>query len=326
LSLKFVKRVTFLCPAVLTGGPEAVHQAAQMLDQQGLPADIAYYGAGGGLRIDGSRLEVTPPAENPCLTEFAHYEPAVCRQVLLRRHHLVVLPEVLAVQAASFPGASVAVWWLSVDNGLLGVGEPSRRALFADRSVRHFHQSAYAEDFLRGVGVPASYPLGDFTDPRFTAVPSTAPNPEPAVAYNPAKGADLADAFFAGSPGLRPAPIQGMSKSQIVDLLRSTMVYVDFGHLPGKDRLPREGAASGAVVFVRRLGAGRFVGDFPVPDFFRFDEADVHSGELARRVAAVQAEPARFWAEQEPFRTRISGEREELREQVRRLRGQRQAA
>ncbi|MGK5115364.1 hypothetical protein [Geodermatophilus sp. CPCC 205506] len=326
MSIKFVKRVTFLCPALLTGGPEAVHQAAQVLNQEGLPADIAYYGAGGGLRIDGSRLEVTPPAENPCLTEFAHYEPVVCRQALLRRHHLVVLPEVLALQAASIPGASVAVWWLSVDNGLLGVGEAARRSLFADRSVRHFHQSAYAEDFLRGVGVPASYPLGDFTDPRFTAVPSTGPNPEPAVAYNPAKGADLAAAFFGGSPGLRAAPIQGMSKPQIVDLLRSTMVYVDFGHLPGKDRLPREAAASGAVVFVRRLGAGRFAGDFPVPDFFRFDEADVHSGELARRVAAVQAEPGRFWAEQEPFRARISGEREELREQVRRLRGQRQAA
>lgn len=326
MSLGFVKRVTFLCPAVTTGGPEAIHQVAQLLNTEGIRADIAYYGAGGALTLDGGRLRVTPPPLNPAPAAYAHYRPVACEQALLRRHHLIVLPEVLAVQAASFPGASVAVWWLSVDNALVDVPDTSRRALFADRAVRHFHQSAYAADFLRSAGVPASTPLGDFTDARFTAVVPAGPGADPVVAYNPAKGADLAGAFFTGAPGISPAPIRGMTKDQIVDRLRSTRVYVDFGNLPGKDRLPREAAASGAVVFVRRLGAGRFSEDFPVPDFFRFDEADVHSGELARRVEAVLADPGPSWAQQAGFREEVFAERDTLRAQVRDLLGRRQAA
>jgi hypothetical protein len=325
MSMGYVKRVTFLCPTVVTGGPEAIHQAAQVLNGQGLPTDIAYYGPGGSLRLDGGQLVCDPPEANRCLTAYERYEPVVCRKALLRRHHLVVLPEVLAIQARLFQRASVAVWWLSVDNGLPGVDEAGRRRFFADRAVKHLHQSAYAEDFLRGWGV-TSEPLADFTDPVFTSVVPEAPNPDPGVAYNPAKGADLAAAFFAQNPEVRGVALRGMSKAEIVESLRRTMVYVDFGHLPGKDRLPREAAASGAVVFLRRLGAGRFAEDFPIPDFFRFDADDVASGELARRVAAVQADPGAFWAQQETFRAGIRAERTEFCDQLLALRGQRRAA
>jgi hypothetical protein len=104
------------------------------------------------------------------------------------------------------------------------------------------------------------------------------------------------------------------------------MTYVDFGHLPGKDRLPREAAASGAVVFVRKAGAGRFADDFPIPDFFRFDDDDVASGELFRRIAAVQESPQRFWADQAAFRDGIRSERDGLYDQLLALRGLDRAA
>lgn len=326
MSIGFVKRVTFLCPPVITGGPEAIHQAAQLLNQQGLPADIAYYGNDAGMHFDGGQLLFTPPTDNPCLTAYEKYEPVVCRKILLRRHHLVVLPEAIAAEAAPFQRASVAIWWLSVDNGLVAADEQRRRAFFADRSIRHFTQSEYAAEFLRQQGVETSYPLADYTDPEFTSFVPAAPNPEPALAYNPAKGPELSEQFFTAHPEVQGLPLRGMSKAEIVAAMRRTMVYVDFGHLPGKDRLPREAAASGAVVFLRKKGAGQFVEDFPVPDFFRFDEQDVLSGELAVRVAAVQADPAPFWAQQQTFRDRIRGEREELADQLRALRGVSRAA
>ena len=117
-----------------------------------------------------------------------------------------------------------------------------------------------------------------------------------------------------------------MTKDAVGGALRRARVYVDFGHLPGKDRMPREAVAAGAVVFVRRRGAGVNAEDFPVPDFFRFDDDDVASGELHRRVAAVLADPAPHWAQQEFFRERVRGERAELEEQLRVIRGLRPAA
>lgn len=326
MSIGYVKRVTFLCPTVITGGPEAIHQARQVLDEQGLQADIAYYGPGGTIQVDDGQALFGPPDVNPCTSVYANYRPVATERILLRRHHLVVLPEPLAAHAPMFGRASVAVWWLSVDNGLPGLDALARRAFFADTAVKHFHQSAYAEDFLRRHGVEASYPLADYTDPEFTSVVPEAPNPDAVVAHNPAKGGDLSGAFFAAHPELRELPLRGLSKSDMAATLRRTRVYVDFGHLPGKDRMPREAAASGAVVFVRKRGAGLFRADFPIPDFFRFDEDDVASGELFRRVAAVQADPASFWDQQEDFRAGIRAEHEDFRDQVRALRGQRRAA
>jgi hypothetical protein len=319
--LKHMKRATFLCPAMTSGGPEAIHQASQVLTQQGIPSDIAYYGVDGSLTVRDGRLECVPPTENPCLTAYAEYEPAVCRTALLRPHHLIVLPEVLAGQFSGFGRATVAIWWLSVDNAFQTVDQAVPRAVLTSRTLKHLHQSAYAADFLARAGVPASLPLGDFTTAQFTAYVPTAPNPEPAIAHNPAKGGDLATAFFAAHPELSEAPVRGMSRVQTAEMLRRTMLYVDFGHFPGKDRLPREAAASGTIVFLRDVGAGSYHDDFPVPDFFRFSADDVSSGELFRRISAVQQEPQPFWDQQRSWREQIPSERAELVEQVRQLRG-----
>jgi hypothetical protein len=85
--------------------------------------------------------------------------------------------------------------------------------------------------------------------------------------------------------------------------------------------MPREAAACGAVVFVRARGAGRFIEDFPLPDFYRFDEGDIGSGELHRRVAAVYADPERYWIEQESFRTAVRWEKTVFYDEVRKLLG-----
>ncbi|MGY1649666.1 hypothetical protein [Geodermatophilus sp. SYSU D01119] len=326
MSLRSIKRVSFFCPTEPTGGPEAIHQASQALNAQGMPSDIVYVGNDSHLGMENGRMTYRPPTVNPSLEAFRRYDPVVSRGAVMRKQHLIVLPEVHAGHFGVFRGASVAVWWLSVDNLFVVTDEFTRRALFSATTVRHWHQSAYAQDFLQRQGIRTSTPLADYTTPEFTDHVPTGPNPSAVIAYNPVKGADLSSAFFSQHPEHRPAPIQGMTKAQIVELLRGTRVYVDFGHLPGKDRLPREAAASGAVVFVRRKGAGAFAEDFPLPDLFRFDDRDVTSGELARRVAAVQADPAAAWAAQADYRRGVLAERDDLHDQVATLIGRRRAA
>jgi len=323
--LKHIKRVTFLCPVLTSGGPEAIHQAAQAFNEAGLEADIAYFGNGGRVSVRGDQLVCTPPSSNPCLDVYAQYGPVACQGLPMRERHLVVLPEMLAGEFAVFKRASVAVWWLSVDNAFKTTTLLSRQALLRDRTVLHLHQSAYAEDFLRHGGVTSS-PLSDFTTPEFTDHEPLGPNSGPEIAYNPAKGADLAHRFFAAHQEHVPVPIEGMSRAETAQVFRRTAIYVDFGHFPGKDRMPREAAASGAVVFLRNMGAGGFHDDFPVPDVFRFTDEDVASGELDRRIEAVHEDREGAWAQQEPFRQAICSERAELAAQVRMLRGKHRVA
>ncbi|RFU22883.1 hypothetical protein [Geodermatophilus marinus] len=326
MSMRNVKRVSFFCPTQPTGGPEAIHQASHALNRQGIRSDIIYVGGDAHIDIGDGRLTYRPPSHNPALEVYRTYEPKVFRGGAMSRQHLFVLPEVYAGDVTSLRGASVAIWWLSVDNAMVTTDEPTLRALFANHKVKHYYQSAYARDYLERSGVPTSMPLSDYTTPTFTELTTSGPNAETAIAFNPVKGADLSHVFFAAHPEFSCMPIRDMTKDEIVTALRRTMVYVDFGHLPGKDRLPREAAVSGAVVFVRRLGAGRFAEDFAMPDFFRFDETDVHSGELARRILAVHQDPAHFWTQQEALRQQVRGEQAELDDQLLALRGRRRAA
>ena len=52
-------------------------------------------------------------------------------------------------------------------------------------------------------------------------------------------------------------PIRDMNKAQVRDALFGARLYIDFGHHPGKDRVPREAAVAGAVVLLREAGAAK---------------------------------------------------------------------
>ena len=59
--------------------------------------------------------------------------------------------------------------------------------------------------------------------------------------------------------------VVGMTRSEVVSTLQGCGIYLDLGHHPGKDRMPREAALSGALTVVARRGSGAFFADVPVP-------------------------------------------------------------
>ncbi|MFL5256131.1 MAG: hypothetical protein ACJ8AI_25200 [Rhodopila sp.] len=95
----------------------------------------------------------------------------------------------------------------------------------------------------------------------------------PAVAYNPRKIPAPLYRLLATKIGHPCVPLEGMDKPTLASLLRELRVYADFGPHPGRDRLPREAALSGAVVITGRRGAAAFPADVPLPNHFRLDEA-----------------------------------------------------
>ena len=53
------------------------------------------------------------------------------------------------------------------------------------------------------------------------------------------------------SSHLRWVPLQDMKRDELVDTLRKSMLYVDFGHHPGQDRLT-EGSGDFGVLCCHR--------------------------------------------------------------------------
>ena len=324
-------QVLLLCPEVKTGGPEALHQLGYQIARHGGLVRMAYYAPYSRLDIDGDIIRCHAES-SPMPAHFAQYTPQVLRETRLTANTLVVFPEPLSKLAAAPAGYRRALWWLSLDNALAqnpGLAEGDAAALFADPALLHFHQSDYAARFLRQAGAAQYFPLSDYTDPNFLHRSQVMEDNPPItdrrdiITFFPNKGAALAARFLEGADRLRGTasflPIREMTKAQVRAALFGARVYIDFGHHPGKDRVPREAAIAGAVVLLHEAGAARCFADHPLAAAYRFTEEDVTSGALHRRIDAILDDPAGHFAAQRTYRQAILLERERFDLEVRGL-------
>lgn len=315
------EQVVVLCPVVTTGGPEALHQLAHVINANGGNAEMAYYGQGSSLIEDGSVLRAAYAPNAEFEAAYARYAPTPLKQAPLTPSTLIIFPEVQAARARKFPGAKRAVWWLSVDNAIGSIPEladPAYAAeLLSEPGILHLYQSDYARRFLERHGAREILPLFDFINRDYLDADLSAPAPpRKLIGLFPRKGGALASRFVGKHPDLPFALIQNMSREQVRATLAQCAVYIDFGHHPGKDRVPREAAVSGAVVFLHERGAASCYADHPLDSFYLFREQDIESGLLHAKITTVLARHAEHFAKQRLYRQRVLLEVDEFALQV----------
>ncbi len=312
-------RIVLLCPTVPTGGPEALHQLSDCLLTQGADVHIAYYDREHPVAVGDEVIRSSVPG-NPTPPLYREYRVSTAPEIPVTPRSLMICPEVRLADALEPRPFLRAVWWLSVNNAITMMPELSdlayRRTLLGEAPLLHFHQSDYARTSLIRSGVRRSRPLSDYTHRRY-AERSNPTVRDGSVAYFPAKGRRLATAFFDAHPDLRDRPIHGMSPSQVRDTLLASDVYVDFGHHPGKDRVPREAAMAGNVLFLHEKGAAANSVDHPLDPSFLFSADDVADGSLHERIVATLSDPDRWFARQSGYRSAITVEQELFTLQVR---------
>ena len=242
--------IVVLCPeGVVTGGPEALHQLVDMANQ------------------------VRPGSAFICYTPFegsfkkneaydSYNAPTVLRENI-PLDAVIVIPEIFPELVFEFDQRCV-LWWLSVDNF------PREHEGILSHFCLHAVQCEYARAHLRIAYQLESVMLSDYIHFEFTT-PGEHPR-QKAVAVNPRKGADLIEDFRSKNPNIPVVVLENLNRLQLRDALGEATVFVDFGHHPGKDRLPREATLQNVVVYVRRAGAAQFSRDVPLSDEYLFDD------------------------------------------------------
>lgn len=313
------KRILVMCPGnAVTGGPEVLHQLVHTLRRQGQDAAICYYPIETSFTVPDS---------------YRGYN-VVVDQFVDRADQIVVIPEVATKLADELRLSQGLVWWLSVDNfygrtgqgtlhdvigHMLAVFRSRRKTLAELRHFGHLAQSTYALDFLARNGFEAAL-LTDYLADEHFSTEAASKDRRNAIAYNPRKGAPVVARLRRALQHVEFIPIVGMTKEKVAELLRSVKVYVDFGHHPGKDRLPREAAMAGACVITGVRGSAAFAEDVAIPDAFKLDENSPHLavefGDLVRSIFAdFDGQSARFDA----YRKAIREEKAVFEKQVREL-------
>ena len=270
--------VLIICPGgATTAGPEAIHQLCADLNRLGAKSSIAYF--------PFSKKHETPKAYQKYNVPIRLYED--------KSGDLIIFPEIITTYALKVKNAKAAIWWMSVNNFTCErYGNPIRDKLryFKNllkglrpiggisslKGVLHFSQSYYAFNFLKMNEIEStllSDPIPFYTEESYlSSLKNILPNNRSnRILFNPNKGAKFNQYLIDRFKNLEFFPLQGYNRHELAKLFLDSKLYIDFGHHPGKDRLPREAALHGCCVITGVHGSAKNALDVNIPDEYKID-------------------------------------------------------
>lgn len=137
---------------------------------------------------------------------------------------------------------------------------PREQYLKFPEGTIHLAQSWYAYTWLKEkTGIDAIM-VTDYLNDEYMSADLSKPRKRQ-ILYNPTKGFEFTKKIMAKMPNETFIPIQNMTVSEVKNLMEESMLYIDFGNHPGKDRMPREAAMCGCCVITSTEGSANFTGD-----------------------------------------------------------------
>ena len=268
--------IKIACPHnVVTGGIELLHQVAAELNKyDGVTAELWY--------MDPNELKIPD--------DYLVYGNTVNSRI--DDGDILLLPEIWAhfSNDPAFKDHTKVVYWESVDNYFPHT--PKDQWFKFGENTLHISQTEYSNRFLADVvNVPTNniIEITDYVNDDYLNSDTTGPR-APIVLYNPTKGLDYTEKIMALADDVEFIPITGMAREQVLDLMQHSMVWIDFGFFPGKDRLPREAGACGMCLITGRRGSAKYQKDMGIPEKYKISNANCADlGEIANKIRDILA-------------------------------------
>ena len=248
------------CPhAYVTGGIELLHQLVHELNKHNcIEAKIWYVGTN---------------IENPQPKEYDIYGNEYIVTDTPPSGSTLVFPEIWAdmVNQKQFESYHKIIYWESVDNYVSRNPDYKNKKFLKD--ILHLAQSHYAYVFLTsemGISADKVVMVTDYINDDFLAEYGQVKRSR-IVLYNPNKGLEYTKKIIDQMNDTLFIPLQNMSRKDMIHTMHSSMLYLDFGNHPGKDRMPRESAICGCCVLTSMLGSAKYFEDVGIPEEYKFD-------------------------------------------------------
>lgn len=323
------EEVLFLYPrGRMTGGPLAIHQVAELINELGGVAKLV-------------PAESSP--DDVAAAEFQHFKLEADAQLVDRKNCLVVAPEVNFKPLFGLKQSQRAVWWLSWDNAklarayfgksrlerlLLSIRSSKgrkrlkafrhdikllrRHSRSATNPVRHFSQSVYSDTAVKKFLHLDTAPLSDYTwEEKSDRTPAITKSQQ--VVVNAKRGsAELAMELVSQRPSIKWVFLEKMSHEDLMAEIRKSCLLIDLGTFPGKDRIPREAISLGTPVLLANRGSASYQADFPVPLEFKIDLVTGWQRRALSVVDQALADPGGALQQQQAFLRNVETERDVL--------------
>jgi len=308
-----MKYVVFL-PTAYTGGPFALLQLSDALTKIGHESQVVYYDKISRMELKNSSIHIEYSGESKL--SISNIMPEVCYS--FDRNDVIIMPEVrldLLKQLVNAGFSNCVFWWLSWDNAPLS--ELNRfEAKSALNNAIHIFQSHYAQIQANKLGLHGPI-VSDYTllDERINCSENVKNND---ICFLPRKSSGAEKIVAELQSSFSVIRIENMSQSQVRDVLARSKYFIDFGHHPGKDRIPREAAIANCIPIVRFEGAARHMEDVYLPKFLKIElEMMINAEFLAGYINKLELDRPNMLASIEPYKRKIKSELNVFTSQVR---------
>ena len=297
-------RIKIACPHnTVTAGIELLHQVAAELNKyDGVIAELWYM----------------DPREHRIPDEYLMYGNTV--NSVIAPDDILLFPEILAhfTNDPAFKDYRKLIYWESVDNYFPHTPK-DQWYRFGD-NVLHISQTEYSNRFLADVlKVDDVIEITDYVNDAFLEC-DIAGDRAPVVLYNPVKGFEYTEKLIRLAPDITFIPVSGMIRRQIVDLMKKSMVWIDFGNFPGKDRLPREAGACGMCLITGKRGTAKYEKDLLIPDEYKIDNANYADlGSIVELVREIIGDFDHHQKRFAAYRKRLKQEKMQFEQGIRQL-------
>jgi hypothetical protein len=281
------KKIYIKVPAgVIAGGCESQYQLVDAINNIGGNCSIVWD---------------NPNVEDPIPDKYKKYR-VYTDEIEDSSDNLIIYPEIWTDQIHTYKNIKKSIWWLSVDYNY------GKFQDFSDSNIIHFYQSFYALDFLQKNKVEKYLALFDYIPSKYTDSVYDVRDKKNIVCYNPSKGIEVTNKIKELNPDIEFVPLINMCEDQIIDTLKLSKVYIDFGNHPGRDRIPRESAILGNCIITNTEGSAGYYNDIPIDKKYKNVEVEKIGDVIKKCFADYES----IINEYSIYRSSIKNQREQL--------------
>jgi hypothetical protein len=314
------------CPGyVKTGGTEVLHQLFYVINncdsRDKINLFLFYYNR-------DSKIEAhpTPPS-------FEGYidKNKIVYSIDDDTSNYLIIPEIATHLISIYAKVKILQWWLSVDNFYSNLGFRDFRKLtskeivkklfrrypfnivktvFSEKVYIHLCQSQYAYEHLEKMGLNNKMFLSDFINLDYLSSIQEPNLRNNVILYNPLKGADITSKIIKANSDYKFIPISGLKNDEVIKLMFNSKLYIDFGHHPGKDRLPREAVMCGCCIITNTRGSAENEVDISIDNKYKFNDYYLDNFKLSKLIESIFNDFDSHTNSFSEYRTKITSEKQ----------------
>ena len=315
-----------------TGGPETMHQFAALLMRCGVDVGVVY--------IDYKRKDIPVRLSSygiPVMQEKSVVDSEV---------NMMIVPETFTSYLYNYKKIRKCIWWLSRDfyygytnlEGLVRCAQrlKIKRILYPicipliyirhkltspyfkfkkdKNKIFHLYNCEYVRVYLEKHGIDENnmlYMCGPIRQEYFGHALA---KKEILVTYNPKKNFEytkrILKALKEKRSDIQCVGISGMESNEIVDLLLRCSVYIDFGHFPGPERIPREAVTCYCNIITSRYGSAKNDIDVLVPTQYKFDANKKNIGKIIDSIVELVDNYSIHVHEYDDYRVKVRNQKQ----------------